>query len=748
VRTLKLNDNVEEILRSLVIRQNSKFKILKSATRWYYKDYRTAPIEFTDGGNASGDESSDDEEDMTLSDLAYIRQAEKRGYLYRRSSKDNNLWRKRLCILTDKIWCVDTRRKEPRALCIKLSGNSRVHDQLPGVNCPNAIAINCNQGMFLFRAASTQEQQSWIDELHLRAMLTADNDAINMAEMIICDEEFTRCQKAQRAVSDMLSNSIFRNAMASIGDDLASAGDGIIQRPFRGFRASSRSARSNLDALASTDELLSSSVLGKSSDSLSNLQSNSGTASRRMSSKAEEGEDEEVVEFPSSSNAHLDVGLSQQTRLTVRCSIFPRRNESLLHQLHSEDGLSFGLCGVSGILAFASAVQLFKEKFRHDVILSPKRQWLSAVTVYQDHIEPHLIRQGHIIKSIGSDGSIELIFVDTLSSDNDSPLGSSGTDAAVVVGVTSADSGSVRTPDRGSRDISSPSGKHQSSATLATPVSDTFSPPASRAMYGAGNDSDVRSRRPSSNRENVWDSVEMSLVKVYRDIFSNIRPALPREKNARKISSRGPKGDDATATAVAGSGDLSTAKVLNNHSLPGSIDSNEISRSRSLSPTVGDAANRGFSSSSSQSSSGDGGDGGRVLSSDTNDSSSAERTTEGGHEELEDEHDEHDDDDTTNGNSAPANAFWSWARQMSANTNNMFASLQNMVGGQPAPASANDVDADNLVTGDNKRTAYRLVDPELRPEPELFDGLLAELLDIIDRIQKNSPSSDTGCLEL
>jgi hypothetical protein len=78
----------------------------------------------------------------------------------------------------------------------------------------------------------------------------------------------------------------------------------------------------------------------------------------------------------------------------------------------------------------------------------------------------------------------------------------------------------------------------------------------------------------------------------------------------------------------------------------------------------------------------------------------------------------------------------------------MFASLQNMVGGQPAPASANDADADNLVTGDNKRTAYRLVDPELRPEPELFDGLLAELLGIIDRIQQNSLSSDSGCLEL
>ena len=77
-------------------------------------------------------ESSDDEEeDISESDLAYLRKGERRGYLSRQSNKDKHtdLWHKRYCVLTDKLWVLNITSdpdSKPRGFFISLSEHTSI----------------------------------------------------------------------------------------------------------------------------------------------------------------------------------------------------------------------------------------------------------------------------------------------------------------------------------------------------------------------------------------------------------------------------------------------------------------------------------------------------------------------------------------------------------------------------------------------------------------------------------------------
>jgi hypothetical protein len=76
--------------------------------KWFFKDSRTEPLQMTEEftGYLSGDEESEDENDCAHADLSYVkRNASCSGYIYKRSEKDINLYRKRSYAITDKLWC-------------------------------------------------------------------------------------------------------------------------------------------------------------------------------------------------------------------------------------------------------------------------------------------------------------------------------------------------------------------------------------------------------------------------------------------------------------------------------------------------------------------------------------------------------------------------------------------------------------------------------------------------------------------
>lgn len=171
--------------------------------RWFYKDMRTTPLDCTTQKDdiSANSSSSEDEKDISTQDFTYLNQFERKGYLLRRSRKDPNIWRKRLCVLVDNLWCIDypdpkisiTRRKQPKAQKLPIGRHFKVYDSVQGFDYPHCIALQLQstgseQNIVFLRAPSQAEQQLWVTEIIKRSNINAENQVISMGEIIICDE--------------------------------------------------------------------------------------------------------------------------------------------------------------------------------------------------------------------------------------------------------------------------------------------------------------------------------------------------------------------------------------------------------------------------------------------------------------------------------------------------------------------------------------------------------------------------------
>ena len=199
LKTLQKNDKVLEFqsifLKKRIMRIKNQDLINSLTISWYYKDIRSIPLQLE--GETSGNSSDEEESEISLNDLIYFGTGDKRAMLLKRSNSDPNLWRKRLCILNDKLWCINLRKKSPYASCIELNGKVMLQEEAPDLNYPYGIIIqNPNQNTYFFRTNNSSEQQIWKDELLDRTAFGIENSVLYMGEMIICDEEYARgCKK-------------------------------------------------------------------------------------------------------------------------------------------------------------------------------------------------------------------------------------------------------------------------------------------------------------------------------------------------------------------------------------------------------------------------------------------------------------------------------------------------------------------------------------------------------------------------
>lgn len=176
----------------------------------YFKDIRTAPLNFE--GDISGDSSSDDEEDIPVNFLSYLRQAEekgKTGYLLKRSVKDVNLWRRRLCLITDfYLWCIHAQKGVYKAKKIKLHGPVFLQDELLPLQYPLGFGIKCNESNIFFRAFDEEEVTLWTTELIEYCKNEEDNLNMHMADVLISLEEDERNTKCSDSVKSLLSDNL------------------------------------------------------------------------------------------------------------------------------------------------------------------------------------------------------------------------------------------------------------------------------------------------------------------------------------------------------------------------------------------------------------------------------------------------------------------------------------------------------------------------------------------------------------
>lgn len=307
---------------------------------WYFKDIRSPPLDLE--GETSGNSSSDDETEISYSDLHYFGPGDRRGFLLKRSSKDPNLWRRRLCILNDKLWCVNVHKKTPYASCIELDGDIFLQEEVAKeLKYPHGIIIRGEHATTIFlRAASASEQHRWRDELQDKAAFTIENGIIKMAELIICGEEEAISCKRQNTLNQAIQTAQINSKLIHVYDSIKNISPPV--------------------AVTTNDDEIAETVYNSSGSS--NSSTHSGYATTIISPKPSD------------------------------CS-----QQFIIHQFHNK----YPAC--ASAISLLKAISDYKSYFRHDLGHTPCDLWIFALRIYIDHILPHLTNAGYIGTSTTTD---------------------------------------------------------------------------------------------------------------------------------------------------------------------------------------------------------------------------------------------------------------------------------------------------------------------------------------------------------
>lgn len=448
VRTFQNEESVLNIVDSLLAKLIDKYQVvdvtkLRNSVRWYYKDVRTTPIEFGDNEEATGEYSSDEEEEVSHSDLAYLAKAERKGYLLKRSGRDQNLWRKWYCVLTDHLWCIDIHRTVPKAICIRLSGmirSSHLHNKTAssynsrrmisrdispamaynsstsgkerfrsesvGGNADgnqsssfsseeqllHNIVINSTRGTHLLRAFNLQDQKKWIEELHLKTTFALENDYFNMAEVIVCDEEVTKSRRFHRPITSLLSIPMFFDSLLQDQRKLQYTTVSIPMEDVDMDEAAESgfvSANSDTRSSKQTEDM--SSLSPPSSLSLSPNRSIGSKVSSTGNSIASSIPNSPFTPKSSSiTAANLDNSQPPSVLTTTKVhfsTIHPldrTLQTSSIHRIYGHDAL------FTHVLRLFLDILEYKELFRHDLFITSSYQRQVAVFIFLKYLLPIL----------------------------------------------------------------------------------------------------------------------------------------------------------------------------------------------------------------------------------------------------------------------------------------------------------------------------------------------------------------------
>lgn len=436
IKTLTADENVLTVLAEVTRKQNEKHNNLEGKldtfSTWHYKDSLSHPLDadFDPDDDASGNSTSDEEEEISLSDVSYLRQNDRKGFMLKKSSKDPNLWRRRYCILTDKLWCIDAKRSVPRATSIDIFNNitlasnhtveipysfALVKKQKRGPAAPSSSAGSHQpqqRGLrdFYFRVQSEVSMASWMDELRQRIVLNRENQVMVLAEQIICDEEKSRYKKISKAIEPFTSN-------YSIFCDPLYAG-GVRDTPASSAPSSSRTSRVNSSATATLVQsfrdspalpevggvMISAPPIGSppppSVGNAGGLPEAVAPVSMSMRARsatlarAPDSFRSQATSHDNGDGGHNGVCVFGSSRITKNVA-------SRLHKFHKHNTIE------ADILGFVLAVCRFKEICRHDLQYSVVQKWERACQIYNEFIVYQLLFNTHelAIASVGSGGS-------------------------------------------------------------------------------------------------------------------------------------------------------------------------------------------------------------------------------------------------------------------------------------------------------------------------------------------------------
>jgi hypothetical protein len=390
LRTLKPNECLLEVQRTICTKMISKCGIadeskLENSAKWYFKDMRSNPIDLGSTSDICGEYDSDEDEEISHSDLSYLAKSERKGFLLKRSNTDFNLWRRWYCVLMDQLWCVDTAQEIARAKCVHLSGMIRYREGQKTLDQLQIIIINSADGKsHFFRAFNLIDQKKWLQDLNIKTRVAADNDTFAMAEMIITDEVDARCFRLAKQLDEVLDQPKVMEAIALRRAVELSSGGGVGQSApspassvLSDFTPTSRTASmKRLDAQPNVNFMLDTVQPSRGTDEVSTPTSAQRTPGSANRAKA---------------NATFD----EYVRLSHPrgCSCLPLENlqicervegHHLLHELHKDSRV------VTEVMLFVLDVQRYREALRIDLKVPVAKKQQIAKDLYLKHIVPQL----------------------------------------------------------------------------------------------------------------------------------------------------------------------------------------------------------------------------------------------------------------------------------------------------------------------------------------------------------------------
>ncbi len=155
---------------------------------------RELPIDFSDKGDLSGNTSSEGENAISHTDYHLLQSypQEEKKTVYRRSTRDRNLWKRRVLVLADKLWCLNCKAPDrPKALSRVLQGNISIDDDVKAFNFNNCVSVTVGVGSrntIYLLTDDENAQKTLVHDLKSSIFTNTDNDIISMGEVILSDE--------------------------------------------------------------------------------------------------------------------------------------------------------------------------------------------------------------------------------------------------------------------------------------------------------------------------------------------------------------------------------------------------------------------------------------------------------------------------------------------------------------------------------------------------------------------------------
>lgn len=164
--------NVERSYNNGAIAEPSSLQA-DDIVRWYYRDNRSLPLDLEHDASGSDESEDEDSSRVTPQDLAHLSEegcTRCAGFLLKQSSLDQNLWRKRFCILAgDKLWYMKKRPQRSRgqlsaASCLELT-SSRVQESPQRI--PFGFEVQTIERFFRFRAFGRVAKKGQLQKVRL-----------------------------------------------------------------------------------------------------------------------------------------------------------------------------------------------------------------------------------------------------------------------------------------------------------------------------------------------------------------------------------------------------------------------------------------------------------------------------------------------------------------------------------------------------------------------------------------------------